>query len=155
MESDIPPSEPINFFIWLSILLAESAGFYVLVIPILLLLLMASALISGSEVAFFSLSPAQLDELRDSEDKSELRVKKLLERPRLLLATILISNNFVNVSIIILFNFLMVQLLPDFSEEIIAVVNAALLTPILVFFGEVSPKVFATQNNLFLAKTTA
>ena len=156
MESDIPPSEPINFFIWLSVLLAESASFYILpIFLILLLLLVASALISGSEVAFFSLSPAQLDELRDSEDKSELRVKKLLERPRLLLATILISNNFVNVSIIILFNFLMVQLLPDFSEEIIAVVNAALLTPILVFFGEVSPKVFATQNNLFLAKTTA
>ncbi len=156
MESDIPPSEPINFFIWLSVLLVESASFYILpILLILLLLLVASALISGSEVAFFSLSPAQLDELRDSEDKSELRVKKLLERPRLLLATILISNNFVNVSIIILFNFLMVQLLPDFSEEIIAVVNAALLTPILVFFGEVSPKVFATQNNLFLAKTTA
>ena len=156
MESDIPPSEPINFFIWLSVLLVESASLYILpIFLILLLLLVASALISGSEVAFFSLSPAQLDELRDSEDKSELRVKKLLERPRLLLATILISNNFVNVSIIILFNFLMVQLLPDFSEEIIAVVNAALLTPILVFFGEVSPKVFATQNNLFLAKTTA
>ena len=156
MESDIPPSEPINFFIWLSVLLVESASFYILpIFLILLLLLVASALISGSEVAFFSLSPGQLDELRDSEDKSELRVKKLLERPRLLLATILISNNFVNVSIIILFNFLMVQLLPDFSEEIIAVVNAALLTPILVFFGEVSPKVFATQNNLFLAKTTA
>lgn len=156
MESEIPPSEPLSIFIWLGVFLAGPASFYILpIVLILLLLLGASALISGSEVAFFSLSPAQLDELRNSEDKNELRVKNLLDRPRLLLATILISNNFVNVSIIILFNFLMSKLLPNSSLEFIAVVNAALLTPVLVFFGEVSPKVFANQNNLFLAKTTA
>ena len=104
---------------------------------------------------FFSITPAQIQDLKESEDKADFRVRNLLERPRLLLATILISNNFVNVSIIILFNFLMNQLLPDSSIQVIAVINAAILTPILVFFGEVSPKVFANQNNLFLARMTA
>lgn len=157
MESDsVPPSEPFSLIIWMAVMLAGNASFYLLpIILSLVLLLIFSALVSGSEVAFFSISPSQLEELRESEEPADQRVRKLLERPRLLLATILISNNFINVSIIILFNFLMNKLLPHSSLEFIALVNAILLTPILVFFGEVSPKVFASQNNLFLAKTTS
>jgi len=140
----------------MAIMLAANASYYhLLIVLALLTLLVFSALISGSEVAFFSITPAQIQDLKESEDKADFRVRNLLERPRLLLATILISNNFVNVSIIILFNFLMNQLLPDSSIQVIAVINAAILTPILVFFGEVSPKVFANQNNLFLARMTA
>nr|AOE11776.1 magnesium and cobalt efflux protein CorC [uncultured bacterium] len=140
----------------MAIMLAINASYYHLLISLVLITLLAfSALISGSEVAFFSITPAQIQDLKESEDKADFRVRNLLERPRLLLATILISNNFVNVSIIILFNFLMNQLLPDSSIQVIAVINAAILTPILVFFGEVSPKVFANQNNLFLARMTA
>ena len=157
MESDsVPPSEPFSLIIWMAIMLAVNASYYHLLIVFALITLLAfSALISGSEVAFFSITPAQIQDLKESEDKADFRVRNLLERPRLLLATILISNNFVNVSIIILFNFLMNQLLPDSSIQVIAVINAAILTPILVFFGEVSPKVFANQNNLFLARMTA
>lgn len=157
MESDsVPPSEPFSLIIWMAIMLAINASYYHLLISLVLVTLLAfSALISGSEVAFFSITPAQIQDLKESEDKADFRVRNLLERPRLLLATILISNNFVNVSIIILFNFLMNQLLPDSSIQVIAVINAAILTPILVFFGEVSPKVFANQNNLFLARMTA
>ena len=157
MESDsVPPSEPFSLIIWMAIMLAINASYYHLLISLVLITLLAfSALISGSEVAFFSITPAQIQDLKESEDKADFRVRNLLERPRLLLATILISNNFVNVSIIILFNFLMNQLLPDSSIQVIAVINAAILTPILVFFGEVSPKVFANQNNLFLARMTA
>jgi putative hemolysin len=157
VESDsVPPSEPFSLIIWMAIMLAINASYYHLLISLVLITLLAfSALISGSEVAFFSITPAQIQDLKESEDKADFRVRNLLERPRLLLATILISNNFVNVSIIILFNFLMNQLLPDSSIQVIAVINAAILTPILVFFGEVSPKVFANQNNLFLARMTA
>jgi putative hemolysin len=157
VESDsVPPSEPFSLVIWMAVMLAGNASFYLLpIILLLIVLLVFSALISGSEVAFFSIKPAQLEELKESEDAADHRVRKLLERPRLLLATILISNNFINVSIIILFNFLMTKLLPNSSVEWIAIANAALLTPILVFFGEVSPKVFANQNNIFLAKNTS
>lgn len=156
MDSDIPPSEPFSLFIWLGIFLAGPASFYILPIGlIIIILLVLSALISGSEVAFFSISPAQLEQLKKSEDDGDARVLDLLERPRLLLATILISNNFVNVSIIILFNFLMNILLPNKDAALIAGINALALTPVLVFFGEVSPKVFANQNNLFLASMTA
>ena len=152
----MPPSEPFSLMIHLAFILANNASFYLLPIGlIIILLLFFSAVISGSEVAFFSISPGQLEDLKDSEDSSDKKVLNLLERPRLLLATILISNNFVNVSIIILFNFLMNTLLPDVSAELIAVINAAALTPILVFFGEVSPKVFANQNNMLIARTTA
>ncbi len=157
MESDsVPPSEPFSLIIWMAIMLAVNVSYYHLLIVFALITLLAfSALISGSEVAFFSITPGQIQDLKESEDKADFRVRNLLERPRMLLATILISNNFINVSIIILFNFLMNQLLPDSSIQVIAVINAAVLTPVLVFFGEVSPKVFANQNNLFLARLTA
>ncbi len=157
MESDsVPPSEPFSLIIWLSIFLAGQASFYILpIVLFILVLLVFSAIISGSEVAFFSISPSQLEQLKESDDDKDAQVLDLLERPRLLLATILISNNFVNISIIILFNFLMNLLLPDLDDTLIAIVNALALTPVLVFFGEDSPKVFANQNNLFLANLTA
>lgn len=137
-------------------MLASNVSIYILPIGlIIILLLIFSAIISGSEVAFFSISPGQLEDLKESEDLGDKKVLNLLERPRFLLATILISNNFVNVSIIILFNYLMNTLLPNWSAEWIAILNAAALTPVLVFFGEVSPKVFANQNNMFIAKATA
>ena len=66
------------------------------------MLLCVSAIISASEVAYFSLEPQQLDELRERDNKAELRVVNLLDKPQRLLATILIGNNFVNVSIILL-----------------------------------------------------
>jgi gliding motility-associated protein GldE len=142
--------------IYLALMLASNASFYILPIGlIIILLLFFSAIISGSEVAFFSIAPGQLEDLKESEDEADKKVLNLLERPRFLLATILISNNFVNVSIIILFNFLMNTLLPNVSAQIIAIINAAALTPVLVFFGEVSPKVFANQNNMLIARTTA
>ena len=157
MESDsLPPSEPFSLMIYLAFMLANNASFYILPIGlIIVLLLIFSAIISGSEVAFFSISPGQLEALKESEDENDKKVLNLLERPRFLLATILISNNFVNISIIILFNFLMTSLLPNFSAELIAIINAAALTPVLVFFGEVSPKVFANQNNMLIARSTA
>ena len=85
---------------------AISAGFGstwdIISIFILLSLLASSALISGSEAAFFSLSPGDKDELNGDNDKKAKSVLKLLGKPRELLATILITNNFVNVGIVIL-----------------------------------------------------
>lgn len=124
---------------------------------VLLILLLFSALISGSEVAFFSLNPTEKDILNSSETKAHQSVNKLLASPKKLLATILISNNFINVAIIILsthtinnvFNF---SSIPGWLNLIIQVVG---ITFVILLFGEVIPKVYATKHALNLAKTMA
>ncbi len=124
---------------------------------VVLILLLFSALISGSEVAYFSLNPTEKDTLNSSETKAHIRVNKLLASPKKLLATILISNNFINVAIIILstytinnvFNFSSV---PDWLNFVIQVAG---ITFVILLFGEVIPKVYATKHALKLAKTMA
>lgn len=119
----------------------------------IILLLIASALISGSEIAFFSLSPAQVHELKNKDSKIHRMVLELLDGPKRLLATILISNNFVNVAIVIistfitnsLFNF---QHVPYWLAFLIQVV---VVTAVILFFGEILPKVYATRKNLRFA----
>lgn len=125
-----------------------------LAIAIVFVLLAFSALISGSEVAFFSLTPGDIEELQESNDPRDKHIVDLMKRPRLLLATILVSNNFVNIGIIIISNFVISTLLITDNTIIQMLVNVILVTSFLVFFGEVSPKVFATQNKLFLARFT-
>ena len=78
----------------------------VLYILVVFFLIFLSALISGSEVSFFSLSSQNLEDLSKIDDKKEKKIRKLLKNPNKLLATILISNNFINVAIIILFSYL-------------------------------------------------
>jgi len=158
VESDsLPPSEFLNDFFGFVLLQINNIDVYTIVIIIaIFLLFILSALISGSEVAFYSISPSQIVDLRESEDKKDKTILELLEKPRLLLATILISNNFVNISIIILFNYLMnTQFEAILSSQMIVIINVVVLTFLLVFFGEVSPKVFANQNNLIIARFTA
>lgn len=162
-----PPScDPLPLLILLSDLL--DPGFLIPLIAILVLLVF-SALFSGSEVAFFSLSPVQLEQIRDEEDDNSKRLIALLEHPdreqasKLLLATILIANNFVNVAIILLSAFLTPYLFPQ-SEDPTLILGITLspflvsfllqvvsVTFFLVLFGEVIPKVYATNNNRSMA----
>ncbi len=145
-----------------------STGF-LLIIPLLLLLLICSALISGSEVAFFSLRQQNIDQLGEEKLPSSMRIIKLLNRPRYLLATILIANNFINIAIIILSTFLlqpirsivsiepteiMGQLIP-LGTLLLFVLEVILITFILVLFGEVAPKVYANNNPVGLARMMA
>jgi gliding motility-associated protein GldE len=123
---------------------------------ILCILLLASALISGSEVAFFSLSPEDRNEIKDNTEPSSLVASKLLNNPKGLLATILISNNFVNVAIVILSSFIFNDLYPhsstggiDYLRSIIEVVG---ITFIILLIGEVIPKVYANKNSLQLVR---
>lgn len=119
-----------------------------------LLLLVCSGLISGSEVAFFSLRPADREILLSERTKTSERVLALLERPQRLLATILITNNLVNVGIVILstfiiagtFNFEAYPLWVSFAVQVGAV------TFLLLLLGEIVPKVYATVNILPLCK---
>jgi len=114
------------------------------------LLLLCSALISGSEVAFFSLNPSNWQEKDHSKSKEV--IKKLLHRPNHLLATILITNNFVNVGIIILSTYITAGLFSFYTFPVLEfIIQVVVITFLLLLLGEVIPKVFANQNALAFA----
>jgi gliding motility-associated protein GldE len=132
----------------------------VLKFVVLLFLLTCSAFISGSEIAFFSLSRVDLAEALESKSKKQKLVVKLLENPKKLLATILISNNFVNILIVLVFAYLGEDLFQDltysinlyfFELPVRFLVEVGLVTFLILLFGEVLPKVYATRNAMKFA----
>jgi gliding motility-associated protein GldE len=124
---------------------------------VLVALLFLSAVLAGSEVAFFSLNADQRIYLRESEVSTEKKVSVLLEKPQQLLATLLISINFVNIIFITLANYLTSQVMGEQSMETLVVTLFLLfgVTFIITFFGELIPKVWAQQNNLNFARYSA
>ena len=110
-------------------------------------LLIGSGLISGSEVAYFSLTPNDVDHLKVENSRKSQQVLRHLEKPELLLATILIVNNFINVGIVILSAFISTQLV-SFGESTTLkfIFDVVIITAIILFFGEILPKVFAGQS---------
>jgi gliding motility-associated protein GldE len=121
-------------------------------IVVVLLLLLTSALISGSEVAYFSLSPTDKQKLQ-KKNKTNQRVLKNLENPEKLLATILVTNNFVNIGIIILTSFITSNLVTIENSQVTEfILQVVLITFFLLLFGEIFPKVYATHFALGFAK---
>lgn len=118
-------------------------------IIILILLLFSSALISGSEVAYFSLTPKDLEYLKE---KGYEKACNLHKKPNRLLATILICNNFVNVGIVILSAYL-VDALFDFSGNPVLgfVIQVILVTFVILLFGEIMPKLYANRSQVKVA----
>ena len=118
---------------------------------------------SGSEIAFFSITNVERDELRESEEPADKRLIKLLDKPRYLLSTILISNNIVNIGVIIISYFIITSLFnfQDVTVSTVTVpksvfdflVNVLIVTFFLVLFGEAIPKVYASHNKMSIAKT--
>ncbi|MDI5896682.1 gliding motility-associated protein GldE [Flavobacterium yafengii] len=117
------------------------------------ILLFCSALISGAEVALFSLSQKDIDETVQENNSKGKIISELLEKPKKLAATFLVANNFINISIILLFSFV--------GKTIFSAVTAPLLkfilevltaTFLILLFGEVLPKVYASRNNIKFAK---
>ncbi|MDA9103915.1 gliding motility-associated protein GldE [Schleiferiaceae bacterium] len=123
---------------------------------VLALLLLLSALISGSEVAFFSLSAADQETLEE-EGKNHQTIRELLDEPEELLGTILIANNFVNVGIVILSSYLLNETFTNdqWSPLITFVVEIISITGMLLLFGEILPKVYANAARLEFAKKTS
>ena len=118
-------------------------------------LLMLSAIISASEVAFFSFSPQTLDEIEHSHKKSDQRIHNLLEDPQKLLATILIGNNFVNVSIILILTCNQpVNQFRKCNRHCLSF-QTVLITFLLFVFGEITPKIFASREGRRVATFTA
>ncbi len=183
MDADPGPSLswPIHIDFDVALLLADVGFNPWSGLALLVLLLALSALVSGSEVAFFSLTPAQFNQLRDENSVAGKRILALKQRPYRLLATILIANNFINIAIVLLSEFVVRQFFPEtqfqaWAQGIANVVGTVslsaseLINPVelantlrfvitvvgvtflLVLFGEVTPKVYARSQNMQLAK---
>ena len=119
-------------------------------------LLLFSALASGSEIAFFSLSPNNLNELDEDKSDTDRKILKLREDSERTLATILIANNLINVTIIMLLNYFIAHVV-DFGNAVWLefIVITVILTFLLLLFGEIMPKVYAGQHTLAFCRYTA
>ncbi len=143
-----------GLFLFASVMTTE--WFYILNGIVMIVLLMMSALISGSEVAFFSLAHDDLAKCKSSNQPAEQTIIELLKDPKRLLATILILNNFINVAIITLSTFVTWEIVgTKDTEGLTVVILTAVITFIIVFYGEIVPKVYANQNNLSFATRMA
>jgi len=113
---------------------------------IFIILLIGSALMSGSEVAYFSLRPEDLEKLKADKGKKAKTALKLYSNPEKLLSTVLVANNTINIAIVLLAAFLS-SLMFDFSEKPVLgfIINIFAITFILLFFGEVMPKVYSSR----------
>lgn len=121
-----------------------------------LVLLYVSGFVSASEIAFFSLSPSDLNEIEEENHPSDAKIKGLLDESERLLATILISNNFVNVTIIMLLNYVFASVI-DFGQAKILefLIVTVVLTFLLLLFGEIMPKIYSAQHTLSFARKAA
>lgn len=159
-------------------IMAMPSGGVLMGVLVIVLLLVGSALISSSEVAFFSLSVDDFQKLEQENSKTAQRILQLKDKPRRLLATILIANNFINIGIVILSDFILRKFIPSKNVEgwmsslpddwlLFGMTRADLasythfgitvvgVTFLLVLFGEVAPKVYANLNNMQIARFMA
>ncbi len=122
---------------------------YIFEAVVLASLLLLSGFFSGAETAFFAINPTQLFTLKESERNASRLVYKLLEKPKRLLATLLITVNFINIAIVVISS-LMISQVFDFSQHqtIGFLIQVVAVTFVIVLFCEVMPKVYATQNAL-------
>lgn len=119
-------------------------------------LLCCSALISGAEVALFSLSSTEINHLKESKSPAGEIISRLVSNPKKLLATILISNNLVNISIVLLFIDLGDFLFGNIENQILrAVLDVGVVTFMILLCGEILPKIYANRNNISFAKKIA
>ncbi|MCC1482967.1 gliding motility-associated protein GldE [Winogradskyella immobilis] len=147
---DLEPASLLISFILLNTSLLSS-------IIILILLLLCSALISGSEVALFSLTKTDIDKGLEDGSKNMSIIAKLLEYPKKLLATILVANNFINIAIVILFASIGDIILADvnytidfyfFKIDFNFFLKVILATFLILLFGEIIPKIYARRNSV-------
>ncbi|MFA9187018.1 gliding motility-associated protein GldE [Flavobacterium sp. FBOR7N2.3] len=143
------PEPSLNFVYTLDLnLLFGFAGIFVL--------LFCSAVVSGAEVALFSLSQKDLDDTLQENLSTGKIISELLQKPKKLLATLLVANNFINIGVVILFSFIGSDLFAAISSPLLKFIfEVIFVTFLLLLFGEVLPKVYASRNNVKFAKTVA
>lgn len=156
MEPPLPAADPFSSGAIAQIALHPDLPVYAINLTILVILLGLSALLSGSEVAFFSLSLDDRTRCRESEDSGERRIARLLDKPQLLLATILIFSNLVNITFITISAYLAQQYFQLDTRTLLGLTVLTFgVTFLIVFFGELVPKVWASQNSLRFLRVTA
>ena len=141
-----------------SLLITLSVDNVSLVMSIILLfiLLLCSALISGAEVALFSLTRSDLNSGLEENSKQIQIISKLLERPKKLLATILVANNFINIGIVILFAFIGEMVFYNIKIPVVRfLLEVVLVTFLILLFGEIIPKIYASRNSVKFSKFMA
>lgn len=148
-----PDSDPLAVSIINQILVKEISFAAIAGIVVVIILIIISGMVSASEVAYFSLSPQKINTLRKVSNKRNKRVLALLERPKKLLATILIANNFVNVGLVIISAFVINSLF-DFTQAPVwgFLIQVVVITFIILLFGEILPKIYASAKNLAYAR---
>ena len=140
MEFAEPSSDMLN------LLIIRPDGSVILFIIIVAVLLILSALVSGAESAFFSLSPQDTDKLKQENSPRSKLILDLLGKPKELLATILITNNFLNVGIVILSSFIINHFFPIDESYLRFFIEVIGITLLILLWGEVIPKIFAVKN---------
>jgi gliding motility-associated protein GldE len=129
-------------------LLVSSTSFITSVV-LLILLLICSALISGAEVALFSLTKSNIDDGIENKSQTMLMIAKLLERPKKLLATILVANNFINIAIVLLFAYIGETIFSTVTNYIFRfLLEVVTATFLILLFGEIIPKIYASRNSV-------
>lgn len=120
------------------------------------ILLTASALISGAEVAFFSLTPSVLEQAKEEGKRQVAQIEAMLKKPKRLLATILVANNFINIAIVLLFASLSEGLFIGIENAYLQLfIEVVVITFIILLFGEILPKIYANRNNLVFSQFMA
>lgn len=119
---------------------------------VIIILLIGSGLMSATEVAFFSFRPDDLEVFKSNKDNKSKVILKLYGNPEKLLSTVLVANNTINIAIVLLAAFLSAKIF-DFSAEPVLgfIINVVVITFLLLFFGEVLPKVYASRNHITIA----
>ncbi len=132
----------------ISHLLVTNTSFITSVV-LLVVLLGCSALISGAEVALFSLTKSNIDEGIDNKSVTMQIIASLLERPKKLLATILVANNFINIAIVLLFAFIGETLFKNVTHTLLRfLLEVVSATFLILLFGEIIPKIYASRNSV-------
>jgi len=152
--------EPVNSLSFISILSAITVYAPDLQtisgIAILVILLAGSALMSASEVAYFSFRPEDIENFKTNKNNQSQTAIKLYNNPEKLLSTVLVANNTINIAIVLLSAYLSSKIFDFTSEPVIGfVINAVAITFLLLFFGEIMPKVFASRNHVKVALAMA
>lgn len=125
-------------------------------VALLLLLLVVAGLVSASEAAFFSLSPDDRAHCRESNNPDDRRISVLLDRPKRLLASLVIFNNLLNIAVVVIAMYLTWEFSQASHGSVWVLLGVTLsVTLAIVLFGEIVPKVYASQNNLIVARRTA
>ncbi|MDE6634953.1 MAG: DUF21 domain-containing protein, partial [Bacteroidaceae bacterium] len=144
-----------DFAVFQEIVVTQPDAGCVIAICIAVLLLFCSAFVSASEIAFFSLSPVDLSTIEEGRHPADEKIMCLRNDNERLLATILLSNNLVNVAIIMILNYALMQIFHFGAPWLEFLLMTIVLTFLLLLFGEVMPKIYSAQHLMSFCRHAA